>query len=81
MKHKVIATICDGVICATKSYIICYHENGIRDTNGEDCIEVGVGQILTSKQLDGCDTYWQYSRKEWDKIDREFRKIQKIGVV
>jgi hypothetical protein len=80
MKYKVIAKILDGAICATRCSIICYDEDCIRDVNGEDRITVNVGDILTSKQVEGADFYWYYSKQEWDKMDKAFRKIQKTGV-
>jgi hypothetical protein len=48
--------------------------------NGEDRITVNVGDILTSKQVEGADFYWYYSKQEWDKMDKAFRRIQKTGV-
>ena len=75
MKYKVIDTILDGVIVASKSNITCLVENSIQDD--EDCkIECYPDLILDSKIVYKSDSFWNYSKKEWDKLNKGFLKIR-----
>jgi hypothetical protein len=74
MKYKVIAEILDGVIAATKSEITCFVSNTLHNEWGGP-IDVRTGDILSSDTTDNAETYWSYSKKEWDKMDKSFRKL------
>jgi hypothetical protein len=80
MKLKVIAKIMDGVIACNRHNIVCFHENSLRDDKGEDSLYwadegIPVGRILKSKNHQGADIYWSYSRKEWEKMNTGFQRI------
>lgn len=82
MKKKVIAKILDGVICANKNQITCYIENSLYGTldeyhNGADVPELKIGDILPTEVTNWTETYWSYSRKQWDKMNEEFNKLKK----
>jgi len=72
MKYKVIAQIKDGAICATKGRITCYVENSL------DVPELKIGDILPKDATIWAETYWSYSRKEWEKMNEEFNKLKLI---
>lgn len=76
MKYKIIAEILDGTICATKSNITCFVSNSLHDQNG-DRIDPQIGEILPKKSTDQAETFWSYSKKEWEKLNKGFVKIQK----
>lgn len=77
MKFKVIAIIDDGVIAANKNNIVCFHDNSLRDNNGEDSLyHIFINQILSEKNHATADRYWAYTKKEWGKLNKEFSLIQ-----
>lgn len=82
MRYKVIAKILDGVICANKSRITCYRENSLNGSLDEfyNCVplpEAKIGDILPKYATHTAETYWSYSRKQWDKMNEEFNKLKK----
>jgi hypothetical protein len=80
MKYKVIAKIMDGVVIANKNNIICVDESTIRDNKGEDSLYWGsgiyIGMILSDKNINNADTFWHYSKREWDFMNKEFQNIK-----
>lgn len=86
MKYKVIAKILDGVIAVSKSQIICFSENSLRDDNGEDALyyldgkyyNIPIGRILTDKNCGSADVYWSYTKKQWNAMNDAFQKEQKL---
>ena len=81
MTYKVIAKIMDGVIAVNNNNIICFHENSLWDNKGEDSLYhsvegIYIGQILTEKNHRNADTYWHYTKKEWDKMNNAFQNIK-----
>jgi hypothetical protein len=81
MKLKVIAKIMDGVIACNKTNIVCFHESSIQDDKGEHSLYwsnegIPVGRILTNKNIHDADTYWWYTKKQWDSMNKEFQKIK-----
>ena len=67
MKYKVIARIKDGIICATKSSVVCFIENSLMDEEGGK-IDPLAWEFLPIKSTDRAEHYWKYSMKEWNKI-------------
>lgn len=76
MEYKVIAEILDGTICATKGTITCFCSNSLQDKDGHG-IDPQLGEILPTYSTDKADTFWSYSRKEWENMDAEFNKLKK----
>ena len=75
MKYKVVGRLCDLII-ANKNYIKCIRENGVYNDNGDSMENINVGDVLTDKNIQDCDTFWSYTRKEWEKLDNWFKKEQ-----
>lgn len=42
--------------------------------------EINEGMILTNKNVEDADTYWSYSKKEWNKMNDAFQNIQNSGI-
>jgi len=82
LKLTIIAKIQDGIIAANKNNIICFDESSIKDDKGEDSLyhtnpdRLCIGQILTDKNTKYTDSYWWYSKKEFEKIIDGWKKIQ-----
>ncbi len=76
MKYKVIAEILDGVIAATKSEITCFVSNALHDEN-DTRVNPKIGDTLSAGTTLNAQIYWSYSKKEWDKMDKSFRKLWK----
>lgn len=78
MKYKVIAfTEYHDVVIANKNNIMCVSETSLNDDKGEDRLEdVHVGMILHDINLNDCDTYWWYSKKEWLRLSKLFKEIK-----
>ena len=76
MKYKVIATIIDGVIAANKNNIVCFAENSLSDSDGDRLENIYPGLILEEKNHRNADRYWSYTKKEWQRINKEFCEIK-----
>lgn len=70
----------DGVIAANKNNIICFSENSLLTDNGEESLyhsnQIYIGRILTEKNHADADTYWHYTKKEWNELNKRFNLLQ-----
>ena len=81
MKFKVTAEMHDGVICVNKSTITCFIASSLQAriddrSDGELGFEIKIGDLLPKETTDNAETYWSYSRKEWDKMNEAFQKLK-----
>jgi len=71
MKYKVIAFIND-IIIANKNNILCV--KNIHDKNSDVINNPRIGDIEDAKYVN--EWIWQYSKKDWAKMNREFSLLQ-----
>lgn len=75
MKYRVLDIIDDGVIIGNKGTIKCVREGSIMDEKQEARLDVYEGKHISDKNLQGADVYWDYSRKQWNKLNEAFKVV------
>ena len=75
MKYKVVGRLCDLII-ANKNHIMCINEHEVDKDDGDRMENIKIGDILSYENIKNCDTYWSYTRNEWEKLDNWFKQEQ-----